>query len=286
MARRRKNDDLFWAEAAAGITTLLVGFSILIPGFRYAVLGFGLIALSVIVLFAIGFVAFKIVKAKGVSTGNSTMAFFTASAPAGKSTPKPSSRPMPFVLPSDFVRYSAPEIKPIEQLRKIDWYQFEKFIAYIYEKRGFDVTRKGGANPDGGVDLIVYKDGQRFAVQCKQWKTWKVGVKPMREFLGALTDSGIQKGIFIALNKYSDDAKQLAEKHRIEIINETGLRRMMDGLDMRDPKILEIFNDTRKICPKCEREMVLRTARQGPNVGGQFWGCSGFSRGCRFTMPV
>jgi len=27
------------------------------------------------------------------------------------------------------------------------------------------------------------------------------------------------------------------------------------------------------LCPKCGREMVLRTAKKGSNLGEQFWGC-------------
>ena len=33
-------------------------------------------------------------------------------------------------------------------------------------------------------------------------------------------------------------------------------------------------------CPKCDREMVLRTARRGKRAGSQFWGCSTFPN-CR-----
>jgi restriction system protein len=38
-------------------------------------------------------------------------------------------------------------------------------------------------------------------------------------------------------------------------------------------------------CPRCGSAMVLRTARNGPNSGGQFWGCGGFPR-CRATKPA
>lgn len=33
-------------------------------------------------------------------------------------------------------------------------------------------------------------------------------------------------------------------------------------------------------CPKCGSEMVLRTAKSGPNAGNQFWGCSNYPQ-CR-----
>jgi restriction system protein len=176
-------------------------------------------------------------------------------------------------------------VELLEQLRSIDWFQFEKLIALTYRKLGYTVTRRGGANPDGGIDLVIEKDAHRSAVQCKQWKTWNVGVKPVREFLGALTHAKLQNGIFITLRGYTGAAKQLAEEHGIEIVNEAGLAQMLEATAATfDPETLAILRDTRKFCPKCESEMVLRTARKGPGAGGQFWGCSTYPR-CGFMMP-
>jgi Restriction endonuclease len=44
-----------------------------------------------------------------------------------------------------------------------------------YRKQGYAVTRRGGANADGGIDLVIEMNGMRAAVQCKHWKTWNVG---------------------------------------------------------------------------------------------------------------
>lgn len=38
-------------------------------------------------------------------------------------------------------------------------------------------------------------------------------------------------------------------------------------------------------CPRCGRAMVVRTAKGGPNAGGQFWGCSGYPQ-CRVTKSI
>lgn len=35
-------------------------------------------------------------------------------------------------------------------------------------------------------------------------------------------------------------------------------------------------------CPRCRSKMVLRTAKQGRNTGGKFWGCSKYPR-CKGT---
>jgi HJR/Mrr/RecB family endonuclease len=174
----------------------------------------------------------------------------------------------------------------MKQLRRIDWFQFEKVVALAYRKSGYLVTRRGGANPDGGIDLIVEKDGMKSAIQCKHWKTWKVKVYQVREFLGALTDSGIQKGIFVTLCGYTGEAKQLAQKHGIEMVNEIGLAGMLESVDARfDPEVIRLLEDKRKFCPKCESEMRLRRAGKGQYAGTGFWGCSRYPR-CQFMMPV
>jgi len=174
-----------------------------------------------------------------------------------------------------------PEPTISEKLRKIDWFQFEKLVEMIYEHRGFTVKRLGGANPDGGVDLIVESPHEKFVVQCKHWRKWTVGVRHIREFLGTLTDSKIPKGIFITLVGYSADAKQLAEKHGIQILDESDIVVMLveSGL-MYSKEVSKLFADERKFCPKCERAMVMRTARKN---GNKFWGCSNYPR-CKFIL--
>ncbi len=279
---RRKSKDRDWVEPIAGLAGLAMFAFIFIPGFRQLVLGIGFIALILLGLVVFSLVLFGI---------------YRLATPERRMQPMAGNAFVPLALVPDEKRVldvPEPHWSPeppsshelIEQVRSMDWFQFEKLVGHIYEKRGYTVTRRGGANPDGGIDLIIEKDGQRAAVQCKQWKTWNVGVKAVREFLGALTDAGIQKGIFITLRGYSGDAKQLAGKHGIEIVNEVGLTQMLDSTDARsDPQVLELLRDTRKFCPKCEREMVIRIAGKGPNAGGKFWGCAGYPR-CRFTLPI
>ena len=44
-------------------------------------------------------------------------------------------------------------------------------------------------------------------------------------------------------------------------------------------------NTDMKICPRCGKELVLRTARKGDNAGKQFYGCSGFPK-CRCSESI
>ena len=176
------------------------------------------------------------------------------------------------------------ELTITQKLRKIDWFQFEKLIELIYQHRGYSVQRLGGANPDGGVDLIIESATEKFIVQCKHWRKWSVGVRHIREFLGAMADSKIPNGIFITLTGYSGEAKQLAEKHGIQILNESDVIKMLEesGL-IYSQEISALLADSRKFCPRCESEMVLRTAKRGKNPGSQFWGCLNYPR-CNYIL--
>jgi hypothetical protein len=281
MARRkRQNDDL--VGPMAQLAGLIVLASMFIPGVRQMLFSIGIIALAFLGIVVVGLVVFGICR---LATPECNMWGMTRNVFA------PPSR-VPDQKSDDYESEPERPSKPlstsglIEQLRSIDWFQFEKLLGHIYQKQGYSVTRRGGANPDGGIDLIIQKDGQCAAVQCKQWKTWNVGIKTVREFLGALMDAGIQKGKFITLRGYTGEAKQLAEKYDIEIVNEVGLAQMIESTDARfDPEVLKLLHDTGKFCPKCEREMGVRVAGKGPNQGGKFWGCSGYPK-CHFTLPI
>ena len=54
--------------------------------------------------------------------------------------------------------------------------------------------------------------------------------------------------------------------------------RRTDRSDPTDPP-------TAPACRVCGQPMVLRTARQGPRAGSQFWGCSGYPN-CKSTQPL
>jgi hypothetical protein len=56
------------------------------------------------------------------------------------------------------------------------------------------------------------------------------------------------RGLFITLGGCSEEAKQLTDKHGIEVVNETGLASMLVATEARfDPATLQILRDPRFI---------------------------------------
>jgi len=71
-------------------------------------------------------------------------------------------------------------------------------------------------------------------------------------------------------------------KSMADFFVEAHIERMIDHTTVYCDQMLP---SNTKICPKCGKEMKLRTAQKGDNPGSQFWGCSGFP-GCKTTVKI
>lgn len=167
-------------------------------------------------------------------------------------------------------------------LNDMSWQQFEILVGEYFRQNGYKVEEIGGGGADGGTDLILYKNGEKHFVQCKQWKTYKVGVKPVRELLGVMVGSAAAGGMVVTSGEFTRDAMVFANKNNIQLIDGTELHKMIKSAPQTT-----ISKPLQKepLCPKCGSSMVKRTAKKGNKVGQQFWGCSQFPS-CRSTLPI
>ena len=169
------------------------------------------------------------------------------------------------------------ESRIVEKLHAIDWYQFEKFNAAILAKEGWSVERKGGATPDGGVDLIATNGEKKVLIQCKHWKTWRVQEKVIREMLGSMTHFGVTSGAIHTLKGWTKPAAAFAATHRIALRDEQNLAALARS-NLTDAELNEWLLSPAHHCPKCEAVMIWRTGDFKP-----FWGCSTYPR-CRGVL--
>ncbi len=176
--------------------------------------------------------------------------------------------------------------KPLaDRLREIDWFQFEKRVAALYRTRGYAVTQRSGAHPDGGVDLVMVKTGETTVVQCKHWRDALVKPDTVRELIGAQTIERAHRSVLVTLRGYTAAALQIAREQRVELIEETQLVAWLGELRFSPawPEIERALDAKDKSCPRCEAPLLDRIAKSGTNAGGRFWGCSTYPR-CDFTF--
>ena len=159
-----------------------------------------------------------------------------------------------------------------DALEKMSWREFEGLVAETFRRQGYRVVERGGAGPDGGVDLELYMGSDKYLVQCKQWKSQKVGVATVRELYGVMTAERAVGAFVVASGVFTDEAKSFADGRAIQLFDAGKLRSMIRGA----PSPIQEVEQGVPACPKCGKEMVRRTAKKGSNAGNQFWGCSRF----------
>lgn len=172
--------------------------------------------------------------------------------------------------------------KDIDSIRALGWKDFEELVGEAYRRKGYSVSENQGGGPDGGVDLELGKDGVTTLVQCKHWKTLKVGVNVVREMFGVMTAKGAERGMVIISGEFTKDAVAFAKSNAIELVNGSKLLAMISEVQ-KDPRIersLPVAKSVEKECPVCGSEMVVRVAKKGQHAGVKFWGCSNFPK-CR-----
>jgi restriction system protein len=180
------------------------------------------------------------------------------------------------------------------------WQEFELLVGEAFRLKGYSVAETGGGGADGGVDLVLKKGGELFLVQCKQWRAFKVSVTTVRELYGVMAARGAAGGFVVTSGAFTNDAQAFAEGRNIELIDGSALEAMIEiarGAQRPSAAAGEqvVLPDAATnvvsagvatpTCPRCGAAMVNRIAKQGPNAGNPFWGCSGFPA-CRGVRPI
>ena len=137
--------------------------------------------------------------------------------------------------------------------------------------------------PDGGVDLVLRKDGRKVLVQCKHWKKNKVGVKEVRELNGVVAAKGAYSGILVTSGIFTTEALNFAGESPIELIDGDRLARLIPQIE--GIAKTSSFNSEIPSCPKCGSSMVKKIAKQGFNAGNEFWGCPTYPK-CKGTRNI
>ena len=177
-------------------------------------------------------------------------------------------------------------------LNEMTWHEFEMLVGEAFRRRGYAAAEMGGGGADGGVDLVLRKDGEKFLVQCKQWKAYKVSVTTIRELYGVMAAGGAAGGFVVTSGVFTQEAKSFAEGRNIGLIDGSELTAMIKSTQQQRQAaaarpVLQSAQaaNANQDCPKCGGAMIKRIAKQGANAGKAFWGCSNFPQ-CRGVVSI
>ena len=206
----------------------------------------------------------------------------------------------------------------VDSLRNLSWEAFEHLVGEAYRRQGFKVEEVGGRAPDGAIDLLLYRNGRKTIVQCKRWKTTRVGVILIREFYGVLVSESAERGIFVTTGSFTPDALEFAHGKPIDLVDGDHLAtlvrqvqrpqsagsevsvnravassstggaanlRRADSIGAMPPPVVRPDAAAAPSCPKCGSSMIARQSKRGAHVGKRFWGCTKFPS-CRAVLEM
>lgn len=143
---------------------------------------------------------------------------------------------------SQFCRFCGEELTGIpaeadlkQKLQSMDEYDFEHFVADLWEEMGWDCEVSTGSN-DKGIDVRARKTrpyDQKVLIQAKRYSDGnKVGSPEVQQYYSLKDqEDNVDKVLIITTSSFSRNAKQLADSLNVKLINGDDLIDLVDQED-------------------------------------------------------
>ena len=113
----------------------------------------------------------------------------------------------------------------LSKLHNIDPQRFEQIVIDLLVKMGYggnfeDAAQVTKYRKDDGIDGVIKEDKlglDKIYVQAKSW-SGTVGKPEIHGFIGALSEQGANKGVFITTSKFSSEARAFKPKTDVKVI--------------------------------------------------------------------
>ena len=176
-------------------------------------------------------------------------------------------------------RYMA--LQRFNEIMKLDWREFETFIASVLEEKWFHSILWAGIK-DWWVDVTAIYDEQKYFVQCKHYETDLIWVEKIRELHGVMNGENPPAGwIFVTTTWFTSDAVSEAKKYGIELWDRNYLKKLVESREI----IHDTSNSNYGLCERCWWELVLRVAKNWEHSWEQFLGCANYPK-CTFIKQL
>lgn len=104
----------------------------------------------------------------------------------------------------------------LDEIDVMEGHQFEHYTAAMLQFDGFEQVQVTQASGDYGVDVIAYKDGHKWAFQCKRYSK-NLGLKPIQEVYAGAKRYGADKAVVFTNVYFTPNAQSLANTLHVEL---------------------------------------------------------------------
>lgn len=173
--------------------------------------------------------------------------------------------------------------------------RFELFLADLFSIAGYRVEKVSDAGKsDNGIDLIIEKDGERIAVQAKNYKltgTYSVDKTSVQNFVGAIeTRKDITAGVIITTQFFTENAVELCnnlspENKKVKLVNREELCLLIAKIypELIAKAFFEKETQSFPRCPQCGSITIKKKFNKDTHEN--FYGCIHFPN-CRGYVSI
>jgi HJR/Mrr/RecB family endonuclease len=109
--------------------------------------------------------------------------------------------------------------------------KFEHFVADVFRYNGYHKVSVTSASGDVGKDIVMMKDGKKYAVEVKLYREDRLIDRPkIQKLHSAMNDIKADYGIFVTTSDYRSTCKEFADRNGIELINGDGLFKLINSV--------------------------------------------------------
>ena len=119
----------------------------------------------------------------------------------------------------------------MHEIDLMDGHEFEYFCAELLENSGYEKTEVTPGSGDQGIDVIAYKDGIKFGIQCKCYAS-DIGNKAVQEAYSGKEFYNCHIGAVLSNRHFTASAIELASKNRILLWNREYLVNLLKNADL------------------------------------------------------
>lgn len=101
--------------------------------------------------------------------------------------------------------------------------EFEALVMHAFRAQGYHVTETGG----GGVDMVLRKERQTYLVDCRQWRSAKVGVEVIEALTRVVTARGAAGAFVVTSGRFSREATAFAGLQNVRLIDGAVLKTLI-----------------------------------------------------------
>ena len=116
-----------------------------------------------------------------------------------------------------------------EEMEKIDGFSgrdFEKWCSNLLGKCGFAQVKVTPGSGDQGVDIIAWRNENKYAFQCKRY-SGRIGNRPVQEVFTGKTIYGCNKAVVMTNSYFTASAKKAAKSTEVELWDRDTLKKLL-----------------------------------------------------------